>query len=110
MEKTVSISFNKNELKEVRRALKYYFKIMKKTVLFYYTEELLTQAKEIERMVLVFSYLKENEKTKIKESEFNLLEMAINIYLLYLEHMQKKDEKRIKIFNDLINFRAREAL
>ena len=76
----------------------------------YYTEEILIQTKEVERMVLLFSYLKENEKTKLKESELNLLEMAINIYFLYLEHSEEKDEKRLKILHDLVNFRAREAL
>ena len=96
------ISFNKEQLQECKRAVRYYYQIQKQSVLIY-GEEFINKTATADRLYKLLQNLEANEELNYAEDVLDLFRKAFNLYLLSFDTSSKQGRRKKKYINQCID-------
>ena len=97
----MKISFNKEQLQECKRAVRYYYQIQKQSVLIY-GKEFINKTATADRLYKLLQNLKANEELDYAEDILDLFKKAFNLYLLSFDTSSKQGLRRKKYINQCL--------
>ena len=96
------ISFNKGQLQECKRAMRYYYQIQKQCVLVY-GEDFIEKTATANRLYKLIQSLQPNEELDYAEDVLDLFKKAFNLYLLSLDTSYNQGKRRDKYIRQCIS-------
>lgn len=96
------ISFNKEQLQECKRAVRYYYQIQKQSVLIY-GEEFIDKTATANQLYKLLQHLEANEEVDYADDILDLFKKAFNLYLLSFDTSSKQGRRKKKYINQCID-------